>query len=213
MDITNNVSLVNDTPQTGGDADQVILNNDIDDVTSSDYDITSTKDNNITDNDIVKILNGNDHEINLKKFNIADLNKNSVFLKLNNNQKTLVINRILDKLPKSNKINVNKNSNKVNKDSYFYCKNCGYYKKIPPGMFIFSRGSDKKNDSYNHQFLNYKFDQTLPTTKNYNCINDKCNTHNNPSIKKSVFYRKSNTYNIQYICLVCDSYWNTFTEN
>lgn len=207
MDITNNVSLVNDEiNQIGG-----INNDEISE--SSDYDVNSSefKTNTVSELEISEILEGNDNTIDLKNFNISDLNKNPSFVKLSNNQKTLVINRIIDRLPKSIK-NIKSNENFNNKESYFYCKSCGYNEKIPNKMFIFSRGNEKKNELYNFNFQNYTNDNTLPYSKNYNCINEKCKTHIDPKLKNAVFFRNGNSYNIKYICSICDSFWDTFIE-
>jgi hypothetical protein len=142
-----------------------------------------------------------------------ELSKISYFNKLDSNQKTLVINRLYEKIPKNQKIPKNTEAF-TGKDSYFYCKNCGYNEKIPDRTFIFSRSSTNNNEnSYNTKFINFKYDNTLPTTKKYNCINKDCKTHKDPILKKAVFYRFGGTYAIRYICTVCDYYWNTLTEN
>jgi hypothetical protein len=218
MDITNNVSIPNINPI------ETIINivgveGEKNEVISSDYDVSSNisskkkKGSIITENDIINILSGKDLSFELDNFNMNDLNKISYFNKLNSNQKTLVINRLYEKIPKNQK--VPKNTDIVSgKDSYFYCKNCGYNEKIPERMFIFSRSGENSNeDNYNTKFINFKYDNTLPTTKKYNCINNKCKTHKEPILKKAVFYRNGGTYAVRYICTVCDYYWNTSTEN
>lgn len=214
MDITNNVSIPNTNPieniLTGGAK--------TDDNTSSDYDVSSSdntkrkKGHVLVDSDIEDILNGKEINIDIEMVNINNLNKISYFNKLNSNQKTLVINRLYEKLPKNQKIP--KTDVNIDKDSYFYCKNCGYNEKIPPKMFIFSRSSENNiSGVYTTNFTNLKYDNTLPTTKKYNCINKECKTHKNPNLKNAVFYRYGNTYAIRYICTVCDNHWSTSTEN
>jgi len=184
-------------------------------LSSSDYEknlseMTSTENTLLSETLINDVLEGNDTNINYKNFDINDLNKNATFNKLTNNQKTLVINRILEKVPKNMKII--KSSN-INKESYNYCKTCGYYKKIKNKTSIFTRGNEKKNYSYNLKLSQYKHDFTLPCTKKYNCINESCNTHKNPKNKYALFMRDSEySYNIKYICIICDSSWNTFIE-
>ena len=214
MDITNNISTDNDNEvenkQTGG-------NNNLDGVyiESSDYDISVSESfgggSIISEDNVNDLLNGSDTDINIKNFNINELNKNPSFNKLSNNEKTLVINRILEKIPKNNKGQKNNEIN-INKESYFYCKSCGYNEKIPKKQFIFSRGDEKKDDIYNSKFINFKYDNTLPYSKNYNCINNSCVTHKHPEQKMAVFYRQKGSYNIKYICTVCNNYWNTFVE-
>lgn len=211
MDITNNISSseINNQDQHGGNNLSGIQ------IDSSDYDVSMTESmgggSSISENNVNDILNGNEVDIEIKNFNINDLNKNSTFNKLSSNQKTLIINRILEKIPKSTKTN-KINESIVNKESYFYCKSCGYNEKIPEKMFIFSRGDEKKDDLYNSRFINYKYDNTLPYSKKYNCINNNCLTHKNPEKKMAVFYRQKGSYNIRYICTICDNYWNTFVE-
>jgi hypothetical protein len=207
MDITNNISSVElDKNLIGG-------NNNLNQMDSSDYDVSQSDmvggGPHLSDTNVNDILNGSDVDFDMKKFDINNLNKNTTFNKLSNNQKTLVINRILEKVPK----NKNKQlDNVINKDSYYYCKSCGHTEIIPPKQFIFSRGDEKNDDFYNYRFRNYIHDNTLPRTKKYNCINDNCATHENPSLKLAVFYRQKKSYNIRYICTVCNNFWNTFVE-
>lgn len=211
MDITNNISNIIEEIQMGG---SVINNFEGTNMESSDYDVSISESiggtNNVSENDINNILDGSDTDIILSKnFNISDLNKNQVFNKLTNEQKTLVINRILDKVPKQKQSKTNIYSTKK---SYFYCKSCGYNEKIPNKKFIFSRGNENKNEILNYNFLNFINDNTLPRTKNYNCINISCSTHKNPEIKMAVFYRHKNSYNVRYICKICKGYWDTYNE-
>jgi hypothetical protein len=209
MDITNNISSIDgDKNLIGGDYDNL---NDIQ-IESSDYDVSMSESiggGNISDTNVSEILNGTDTDFNIKNFNVNDLNKNATFNKLSSNQKTLVINRILEKIPKNK---TKQSDNIAGKDSYYYCKSCGYNEIIPPGQFIFSRGDEKNDDFYNYRFRNYIHDNTLPRSKKYNCINDKCPTHENPSLKLAVFYRQKKSYNVRYICTICNNFWNTFVE-
>lgn len=211
MDITNNISNTIEEIQSGGNnvdkLEGVIIE-------SSDYDVSLSEStggaNNISENDLTNILDGSDTDISVSKnFNINDLNKNATFNKLSNEQKTLVINRILDKAPKQKQ---SKSYVHSSKKSYFYCKSCGYNEKIPNQKFIFSRGNENKNEIYNYNFMNFVNDNTLPRTKNYNCINSICSTHVNPELKMAVFYRHKDSYNIRYICKVCNKYWDIYNE-
>ena len=222
MDITNNISGLDtmgsnpeniiseseDNIQEGGNQNNLLGVQ----IESSDYDVSLTESiggSSISDNNVKNILNGDDVDLELKNFNIKDLNKIPLFNKLSNNQKTLVINRILEKIPKQKNA---KSTENITKESYFYCKSCGYNEKIPEKQFVFSRGDEKNDNIYNYKFTNYKHDNILPRTKNYNCINDKCSTHKNPAIKYAVFYRNKDSYNTRYICTVCDKFWDTFVE-
>ncbi len=204
MEITKNVSHIE---QHGGNEDS--------DTSNFDVSISSNKKISEISNSIIEsILNGDILDIEVNETLIADINKLSSFNKLSSNQKTLVINRLYEKIPKNQKVSkLGTGSSNNTKQSYFYCKNCGYNEKIPENMFIFSRNNEKITEAiFNPSFLNSKYDPTLPTTKKYNCINEKCKTHAEPIIKKAVFYRHMNTYGLTYICCVCDSYWNTHIE-
>jgi hypothetical protein len=97
MDITNNISNTIGETLTGGN---ILDDLEDDQIESSDYDVSISEStggaNLISDGNINNILDGSDTDISISKnFNINDLNKNSVFNKLSNEQKTLVINRIL----------------------------------------------------------------------------------------------------------------------
>ena len=203
MEITKNVSNIE---QHGG--------NDDSDTSNFDVSISSNKKVSEISNSIIEsILNGDILDIEVNETLITDINKLSSFNKLSSNQKTLVINRLYEKIPKNQKISKLGTGSSNTKQSYFYCKNCGYNEKIPENMFIFSRNNEKITEAiFNPSFLNSKYDPTLPTTKKYNCINEICKTHTDPIIKKAVFYRQVNTYGLTYICCVCDSYWNTHIE-
>lgn len=207
MDITNNISnSIESQEQEGGD---VINNLSEIKIESSDYDVSISE--SISEDNISSILGGFDIDINVSKnFNINELNKNPSFNKLTNEQKTLVINRILEKNPKQKS---NKPTHTSTKESYFYCKSCGYNEKIPNQKFIFSRGNENKNEAQNYNFINLINDYTIPRTKNYNCINQNCSTHKNPETKLAVFYRHPGSYNIRYICKVCNKFWDTYSAD
>jgi hypothetical protein len=214
MDITNNVSIPNTNP-----IDNVLNMVGGANETSSDYDVSSDivtskkrKSTVLTEENIIDILDGKDIQLELDDLSINDLNKIAFFNKLNSNQKTLIINRLYEKIPKNQKIPKNTDIT-VSKESYFYCKNCGYNEKIPNKMFIFSRTTESSNLNTASNLLNYKYDNTLPFTKKYNCINKECSTHKEPALKKAVFFRYGKTYAIRYICTICNYFWNTDGEN
>lgn len=204
MDITNNIGSTQ-KKQSGGDvADQ--------DLSSSDFEISNSESQSNSVIDLIqKIKGGSDTESDLKKLDLSELTKNPEFNKLTNNQKSLVINKINEEQDNLDKL-LKPVDSVVNKECYFLCKTCGYYEIIPDKMFIFSRGDEKKDDIYNFNFIQYKNDPTLPTTKKYICINEKCVTHNKADLKNAVFYRQKGSYSTRYICKVCDSFWDTFVE-
>lgn len=205
MDITNSI----DNNQIGSaNIDEKDLSS------SSDYDVSeSSSEINQIDIDklLLNIFGNNDNET-LKSVNIDELIKNPIFNKLPNNHKNIIINKINEKSKSELGIISKSTDSVVSKECYFYCKTCGYHEIIPDRTFIFSRGNEKKDDIYNFNFINYKNDSTLPNTKKYTCVNDKCSTHKEPKLKNAVFYRQKSSYTTRYICTVCDSFWNTFIE-
>lgn len=222
MDITNNVSLASE--QLGGEingSSESEKKSDLNLSESSDYDVTisskkkggAKNDFEITEEVIQDILKGDIPDIEINEEDIIKINKVPYFNKLNDNQKTLIINRLYEKIPKNQKVPKAFNPETF-KQSYFYCKNCGYFEKIPENMLILSRGNNQSSDETFNNFLKfYKYDSTLPISKNYNCINDSCPTHTNPIIKKAIFFRDGNSYVLKYICTVCDSIWSTENKN
>ena len=205
MDITNNINIETDNLENNQEGGKLkkepLLDNNFDAETeSSDYDISTTIGGNSGENE---------DETDIP--NIKELSKDSKFNKLSNERKTLLINQIIDKNQKLEITKKNtKNTNIAGKESYYKCLSCGYYKKIPPKQLIFSHGQNSSNWIYNTH--NYKYDNVLPSSKKYTCLNEKCNTHKNPEIKMAKFLRYGNTYATMYICSICNTSWNTFTE-
>ena len=97
--------------------------------------------------------------------------------------------------------------NKDNKDaSSFICTNCGYSKPIEPGTNLYTRLSDDQVQLYSsNDYSNIVHNDTLPRTRNYTCPNKNCSTHKSPGTREAVFFRKSNTYKVVYICTVCET--------
>ena len=169
MDITTTVSSEKEG-QSGGSSN--------DEISSSDNEI-STSDNKtskMTNSDnFQQILENIDNHVSQKGFNIDDLSKNPLFQKLSKNQKTLIINQYLDKLPKSIKnTKTNKEDNASLKEDnaslkevFIYCKSCGYHIILSERTHLY--GNANNNLSNNLKFKNYKNDKTLPNSKNYNC--------------------------------------------
>lgn len=217
MDITNNVLVTTDEP-----IENLLLLGGSKKDESSDYDVSSDtntsskksqKTNQITEEIIKNILLDSNYTIVLDNFDINDLTKISYFNKLNQNDKTKVINKVFEFVPNSKKIPV-KTDLSSSKTSYFDCKYCGYNEIIPDKTFIFSRTKEKSNeDTFNSRFIDYQHDNTLPCTKKYKCINKNCKTHSNPELKKAVFYRLNDSYVVRYVCSICNYFWNSFNDS
>lgn len=212
MEITNKV-FVNDNDTS------TVTTTDRDDkssISSHKFEDLDSEVANLDENDIKDILDNNMHNIKLtsKNFNIDDIYKNSHFNKLSGNQKTLVINRIDDKIRKIKVKSTSKSNNRTNnetvykKKSYFFCNTCGYSLPIPAKTLVFSRGQSNTNTIANLTNLNNM--AIYPNTKDYNCVNVNCTTHSNPNIKDATFRRAINgEYIVEYECNICKSIWST----
>jgi len=92
--------------------------------------------------------------------------------------------------------------------AYFVCNNCGYHEKIKPQTLIFSRiNNDKIQDIVVEDYSYMIHDSTLPRTKEYTCTNTNCDTHKKPALKEAVFFRASKSFQLIYICTVCQTIW------
>ena len=68
-------------------------------------------------------------------------------------------------------------SEDIVKKAYYYCNNCGYNEIIKNNTIIFNTRSEQNDNVIVKQhYLNFKYDNTLPISKKYNCINNDCNT-------------------------------------
>lgn len=206
MEITNKVFSKNNFDAT---SDSIVSDND-------------SEISNLQEEDIQNILANNMHNIKLtsKNFDIDDIYKNPHFNKLTDNQKTLIINRVDDKISKlkakaksSSKASsvVVSNETVYKKDSYFYCKTCGHSSEIPSETLVFSRGCMSSHENNTNIDLNNV--SVYPITKNYNCINENCKTHKEPGLKEAVMRRVPGEYIIKYKCNVCEFNWDSFIKN
>ena len=200
MDITNIISKNDDNTTIMLDEDEESSNFDISETvadTTGKYDLSIDKLNDI--------LEGNTIDVEVTNELYQAVEKTPQFKKLDQNKQTLILNRLYERLVKKNKKPAN--NNRTFKESYFYCKNCGFNKKIPDGTFIYSKNIENNEDKYNTNFQDYYNDPTIPISKKYVCVNDKCETHKNPGIKSAAFYRFNNTFKIRYLCGVCKAFW------
>ena len=157
---------------------------------------------------IEKILSNEDIEddkIKLDEDDLIQLNKIDAYKKLQNKQKDYVFNYLNDMIQKKKIIN---KDNKIAKKMYFICKSCGNNEPIKEGSMIISRQSNKEitNESgFNpKEYLEMKI---YPRTRQYSCLNDKCESHKKSEKKSAMFMRITGTYKIRYICEACETSW------
>ena len=89
----------------------------------------------------------------------------------------------------------------------FKCNNCGNIKKIDTTFLLFKEDRRKTSSTLEFDPTILIKDPTLPRTKDYSCKNIKCSSIKNPETKEAIFIRNRNTYNLIYICTVCNSSW------
>jgi len=159
----------------------------------------------VVDNIIEKILN-DDNITNsmISTVRLDQITKSEKYKALGKKQKSIIQNKyseIVDKISES-----------VN--AFYFCKNCMYSEPITPNALVISRISGKTSSNYVNveKFKNKIHSKILPYTRNYICINEKCDTnHKDPKkrkTKEAVFFRVGNSMQIVYTCVVCNSYWN-----
>jgi len=92
---------------------------------------------------------------------------------------------------------------------FYICKNCLYSEPIESGTLIFNKISLRTSNKYVNidKLKNKSYMNVLPYTRNYECINKKCESYKDPSKREAVFYRLQNSTQVYYTCNVCQSYW------
>lgn len=147
-----------------------------------------------------------DEDINITEDDLDKINKLDSYKKLQNKQKDLVYNTLSEKVKRSAPKDTKESKHVQN--MYFVCKNCGNTESVKEGTTIISRTSNTelaREDSFNPK--EYLAMNVLPHTRQYNCINEKCESHKNPDKKSAVFMRLSNSYKMRYICETCETAW------
>jgi predicted RNA-binding Zn-ribbon protein involved in translation (DUF1610 family) len=143
----------------------------------------------------------------VKNIDYGEVIKSNSYKSLNNNERETVINGIQDLLPnEKKKIMEFKNNVDIEANAaYFICTNCGHARTIENGTLIFSRKSENITQSYDiGDYSDLKYSNILPRTRNYICINDKCDSHTDMKKKEAIFFRVGG-YNVKYVCLACDT--------
>lgn len=157
---------------------------------------------------IIKMILGDDNEIDSYKFNIDvnSLEKNSKYKKLSENDRIKVYNKVTE--------NLYLNKASVDQFANFLCKNCGYNKEITASLTLYKKSYKEENDTNQVYDLStnelLKHDPTLPRTRNYNCKNINCITNDkkNKSVEKEAVFYRSDGFDIKYLCTVCNHSWS-----
>ena len=135
----------------------------------------------------------------LLQLSVERIKKSEKFKRLDSKKQDIVLKKA-QKLMEKNK------GNKV----FFICYNCGNNKILNSRKLLYSI----KNDTTAEVELlsDYSLicnDPSLPRTKNYNCPNNSCTSHDKKSLdkKEAVFFRPKGRFNLTYVCCVCKKGW------
>jgi len=180
-------AIISETPTTVSDVEETETE------TETEKDNISEIINNLL-NDIVV------DEKNIQLYNMDEFLKHSEYLKLDKKQKTIIQNKLT--------MYFGKIDDSIN--AYYVCSNCTYSKGIESGSIIMSKnGISNTLELYiNYDKLKNKiYSKVLPITKNFICINDKCESHKDPKKREAVFYRIGRSLQVWYTCKACQKYW------
>ncbi len=152
---------------------------------------------------IKKILDDENLEEYKLDIDLAELEENNKYKKLDEDDKIKVYNAV------SESLFVKKASG--TSGAGFVCQNCGYSKDINHSLLLYSQEFVENNEAPKYTPEDYKLiihDYTLPRTKDYNCKNVNCITNDkkNSDKKEAVFFRAGN-FDVTYVCTVCEFGW------
>ena len=109
----------------------------------------------------------------LSEINFIQLTKNKTYQKLDKKQKSLIQSKLSSYIEKMDDAT----------NAYYFCKNCLYSKIIDAGSLIVTRVAGGSADTTVTKYVNFNklrnriYNKSLPITRNYICINDKCDTN------------------------------------
>lgn len=144
-------------------------------------------------------------ENDIKNIKSNDLMGNDRYEMMTNKKQKKLISQIKS-IDKSFFIESDNDKVETNNTAFFVCKFCKNYKKIPPNTTLYIKHYENSNDIEQQNYENQIYDQTLPRTRNYICINDQCESHKKNTIKEAVI-TKNATGKVIYICTLCLHYW------
>jgi len=95
-----------------------------------------------------------------------------------------------------------------NINSYFFCNNCNYSKKIDNETKIFSKNqinTIEENEYVDPSYYRNKvFSNTIPITRNFICPNEKCESNTGKKPTEAIFFRKNKySYKLIHVCKIC----------
>ena len=90
--------------------------------------------------------------------------------------------------------------------AYHVCSNDMFNEPIKTGFHLMTRPppGNKILESFDiEKYRNLCYTNTLPRTRNFKCLNDKCPTHDVKTPQEAIFFRIPNSFQVYYICTIC----------
>jgi hypothetical protein len=158
-----------------------------------------------TDDGISKIIKKliNNSKIDIKDFqlyNFDDFIKNTLYIKLDKKRKLDVHNQLMQYYGKINDT----------VSAYYVCLSCSFYKEIETGKMLIHRKNTSNDLEPYVNILGIKnkcYSKILGHTRDYICINKKCESHKDPYKKDAVIYRTPKIIKVYYVCTTCESWF------
>lgn len=106
-------------------------------------------------------------------------------------------------------LDINKNK------TFFSCNICNNINIIKPGKKIYEMSYITKTSKFQHDPELLIKNPILARTKDFICINEKCDSNKNDKDnklkKEAVLYKDLNTNTLYYICCSCKQFWNPYS--
>lgn len=131
--------------------------------------------------------------------------KTKEYKQLDKDKKEYVMNALSDFLPKDKLKDSDWNKMGLKLDVVFSCNNCGFNRGIEPMTLLYEKGNveDEKvlePDDYSDMI----YDNTLLRDRKYTCVNSKCPSHKDFSLREAVVFREHpDSFVTIYVCVAC----------
>lgn len=181
-------------------SDNESLNSEISEDKNDDIENEISNDQEKMDVIINKIISsGVINDPNMNDLKLEQFLKNKTYQKLDKKTKSSVSSKLISYYEKIDDTT----------SAYYYCGICSYAKPIESGTLVASRMCSGFTNSYMNtdRLKNKVNDKMLPFTRNYICINNKCESHINHNKREAVIYRIGGSIQAWYTCCECKSHW------